>query len=62
MEHTNRLCNCYTLKCIVMRPNKRSLNVLSVRFQIENYNVHVPLLCCNKRVVRSTELPLIRQI
>lgn len=62
MEHTNTLYSCYILKYIVMRQNKRSLNILSVRFQRDNYNVHVLLLCSNKRVVRSTELPLIRQI
>lgn len=61
MEHTNTLYSCYTLKYIVMRPNERSLNILSVRFEREDYNVHVPLLCRNNRVVRSTDLPVIRK-
>jgi hypothetical protein len=62
MENTNTSCNCYTLKYTAMRPSERLLNKFSVRLQREKSNVHVLLLCRNKRVVRGSDLPVIRQV
>ena len=41
-----------------MRPSERLLNKFSVRLQREKSNVHVLLLCRNKRVVKEVQICL----